>query len=127
MSSLKLPSINQVALSGRLTQDPEFRFTESGTAKLSFNIASNRSYKNKNEEWQEEVTFVPVTVWGKSAEYFAEKLFKGSAIFVTGKLESYSYESSNGNRTILRINARAVQILEKQEVEEKKEPQEISG
>ena len=53
MSYLNMPNTNQVALSGRLVQDPDFRFVENGAARLSGRIAVNRSYRDLNKEWQE--------------------------------------------------------------------------
>ena len=50
MSDLKMPSINQVALAGRLTQDPEFRITEGGFGRLTARIAVNRAYRDRNDE-----------------------------------------------------------------------------
>ena len=51
MSELKMPAINQVALAGRLVDDPEFRITDSGTARLTSRIAFNRSYRDRNDDW----------------------------------------------------------------------------
>ena len=56
MSELRMPAINQVALAGRLVDDPEFRITDSGTAWLTSRIAFNRSYRDRNDDWQEETS-----------------------------------------------------------------------
>ena len=55
MSLLRMPHINQVALSGRLVQDPEFSLSDSGTARLTARLAVNRTYRDRNDEWQEEI------------------------------------------------------------------------
>ena len=91
MSSLNMPNINQVALSGRLVQDPDFRFVENGAARLSGRIAVNRSYRDRNEEWQEETSFFDIVLWQKAAEAFSQRLHKGTPIFATGRLQSHSW------------------------------------
>jgi single-strand DNA-binding protein len=80
MSSLNMPNINQVALSGRLVQDPDFRFVENGAARLSGRIAVNRSYRDRNEEWQEETSFFDIVLWQKAAEASSQRLHKGTPI-----------------------------------------------
>ena len=79
MSSLNMPNINQVTLSGRVVQDPDFRFVENGAARLSGRIAVNRSYRDPNEEWQEETSFFDIVLWQKAAEAFSQRLHKGDA------------------------------------------------
>ena len=74
MSQLRFPQINQVALSGRLTHDPESRMSETGKLRATFTLAANLNYKDRNNEWQQETTFVPVTVWDKLAEAVAQPL-----------------------------------------------------
>ena len=74
MSELKMPAINQVALSGRLVQEPEFRFTESGAARLSARIAVNRPYRDRNGEWQEESSFFNIIIW----QYFCDATVIGN-------------------------------------------------
>ena len=80
MSTLRMPNINQVALSGRLVQDPELRFMDNGSARLRGRIAVNRSYRDRNDEWQEETSFFDIVLWQKAAETFAERLHKGTPV-----------------------------------------------
>lgn len=115
---LRFPSINQVAISGRLTQDPDFRITESCKALTTFTIAVNRNYKDKEDQWQQTTTFVPISVWNNLAELAADQLKKGSAVFITGRLNSWSCESEKGKKTILEIVVRNIQFLDKKEKEE---------
>ena len=91
MASLNMPNINQVALSGRLVQDPDFRFVENGAARLRGRIAVNRSYRDRNEEWQQETSFFDIVLWQKAAETFSQRLHKGTPIFATGRLQSHSW------------------------------------
>ena len=117
MSQLRFPQINQMAMTGRLCQDPEFRFMETGKARVTFNLASNLNYRDRDGKWKQDTTFVPVVVWDKLAEHIAEYLHKGSGVFLTGRLKSRTCETSEGNRTILEVVARSVQILDKKEAE----------
>lgn len=86
-----MPSLNQIQLIGHLTRDPEKRFTPSGTAVTKFGLAVNRSWK-KGDEWQEEVCFIDVTAWGKTGEWAAENLRKGSEAAVFGYLKHETWE-----------------------------------
>ena len=73
MSTLRMPNINQVALSGRLVKDPDFQFLDKGSAPLRGRIAVNRSYRDRNDEWQEETSFFDVVLWQKAAETLAQR------------------------------------------------------
>lgn len=115
MADLRFPEINQVGLSGRLTQDPELRMTETGKLRVTFTLASNLNYKDRNGEWQQDTTFIPVVVWDKLAEAVAHHLHRGSGIFLTGRLKPRMLETSDGNRTILEVVARNIQFLDKKE------------
>ena len=111
--SHKFPEINQVACSGRLTRDPDSRITETGKLLVTFVLAANRSYRDHNGDWQQDTTFVPVSVWDKTAEYVAEHLHKASSVFLTGRLKSRTIKSSAGKRTVLEVVARNIQFLDK--------------
>ena len=113
MPDLRFPSINQVALSGHLCQDPESKLMESGKLLVTFTLASNANYRDKNGDWQQDATFIPVSSWDKLAEYAAERLHKGSAVFLTGRLNSRTFKTPSGNRTILEVVGRHVQFLDK--------------
>lgn len=87
-----MPNLNQVFLIGNLTRDPESRFTPSGTAVAQFSLAINRSFKAANGEKQEEVVFVDVEAWGKSAEVITKYCAKGRPLFVSGRLKLDQWE-----------------------------------
>ncbi|NKB67747.1 MAG: single-stranded DNA-binding protein [Candidatus Latescibacteria bacterium] len=115
MSTLRLPTVNQVALTGRLVQDPELHRTENGTARLVVRLAVNRPYRDRHDVWQVETAFIPLVVWHKLAEYSAERLHKGAAVFVTGRLHSFSWTDEEGKpHSRLEVQARSLQTLEKQ-------------
>ena len=114
MSSLNMPNINQVALSGRLVQDPDFGFVENGAARLRGRIAVNRSYRDRNEEWQEETSFFDIVLWQKAAETFSQRLHKGTPIFATGRLQSHSWRDGEDQpHSRIEVQVRNLQILEK--------------
>ena len=114
MSSLRMPAVNQVALTGRLVQDPELHHSENGTARLVVRLAVNRPYRDRQGAWQEETAFIPLVVWHKLAEFGAERLHKGAPVFVTGRLHSHSWTTEDGQpRSRVEVQARSLQVLEK--------------
>ena len=114
MSDIRLVSINRVLLSGRLTRDPELRYTPSGVAVITFSLALNRRYKDQSGEWKEEVSFVNVVAWQRQAELASEFLKKGSAVFVEGRLQSRSWETSEGSkRSVIEVRAERLQFLDR--------------
>ncbi|MGD8627786.1 MAG: single-stranded DNA-binding protein [bacterium] len=114
MAEVKLAAVNKVMLTGRLTRDPELRYTPSGTAVSSFSIASSRSYKGQDGEWKQQVAFVNCVAWTKLAVLVNEYLKKGSAVFVEGRLHSRSWETEDGQRrSALEIVAERVQFLDR--------------
>jgi single-strand DNA-binding protein len=114
MSDLRLPSLNRVLIAGRLTRDPELRYTPSGTAVCNLRLASSRRYKDKSGEWQDDATFVGVVTWSRTAENCGEYLKKGSAVLVEGRLQSRSWETEDGQkRSVVEINALRVEFLDR--------------
>lgn len=102
--------LNSVSLVGRLTRDPEVKYTTSGAAKMSLSIAVNRSVKD-NGQWKQEASFFDVVFWGKQAEALNQYLFKGKQIGVTGKLEQQRWTTQEGNKSRIIINADSIQLL----------------
>ncbi len=114
MSELRMPTINQVALAGRMVQDPEFRITDGGTARLTARIAVNRAWRDRNDEWQEDTSFFNIVLWNRLAERLSDRLRKGSPVFVSGRLRSYSWRDDDENpHYLVEIQARSLQILER--------------
>src|SRR5436190_21386130 len=120
--TLRLLQLNDVRLVGRLTRDPEVRYTPRGQAVCRLDIAVNRRFKDSTGEWREEATFVPVTVWREAAERCRERLKKGSAGYVEGRLKSSSWETKDGQkRSGIDVEAYRLQFLTKAAVEESAE------
>ncbi len=83
-----MASFNKVILMGNLTRDPEVRYTTSGTAVTEVGLAVNRTWFDKQaNERREEVTFVDVTLWGRTAEVAGEYLAKGRGVLIEGRLQ----------------------------------------
>jgi single-strand DNA-binding protein len=98
---------------GRLTRDPELRYTPGGTGVCKFGIAINRTYRNQEGNNIEEVLFINVVTWGKQAENVSQFLKKGRRVAISGELRSNNWQDKEGNkRTSFEINARTVQFLD---------------
>lgn len=91
MSALNL---NKVILGGHLTNDPELRQTASGVTTTTFNIAVNRRF---SKEGQREVDFLTVVAWRQTAEFICRYFKKGSAICVTGSIQTRKWQDKDGN------------------------------
>ena len=103
---------NRVLLIGNLTRDPELRYTPSNTAVADLGLAVNRTYRDASGETKEDVTFVDITVWGRSAENCSQYLSKGSPVFVEGRLTLDQWENNEGQRrSKLKVTAQRVDFL----------------
>ncbi|CAG9622896.1 single-stranded DNA-binding protein [Sutcliffiella rhizosphaerae] len=103
--------LNRVVLVGRLTKDPELRYTPSGVAVATFTLAVNRTFQNQQGE--READFINCVVWRKPAENVANFLNKGSLAGVDGKLQTRNYEGQDGRRVyVTEVVAESVQFLE---------------
>lgn len=103
--------INNVTLVGRLTKDPELRYTPNGAANCSFTLAVNRSFTNQAGE--KEADFINCVAWKKSAENLANYQSKGNQIGVVGRVQTRNYEGQDGKRVyITEIVADNIQFLE---------------
>lgn len=106
-----MASLNVVHLLGNLTKSPELRFVPSGQCVANLRLATNRKFKAGNGEWKEEVTYISVEVWGKSAEACGEYLDKGSSCLVEGRLKLKEWEKDGQKRSMLEVVAERVQFL----------------
>ena len=103
--------INSVVLVGRLTKDPELKYTAGGHAVANFTMACDRPFKNA--EGEKETDFVRIVVWRKQAENCAQYIGKGSLAGVTGRLTVRNYEDKEGNRrTIAEVVTENVKFLD---------------
>ncbi|WP_163655404.1 single-stranded DNA-binding protein [Listeria sp. PSOL-1] len=103
--------MNRVILVGRLTKDPELRYTPSGVAVATFTLAVNRTFTNQQGE--READFINCVVWRKPAENVANFLKKGSLAGVDGRVQTRNYEGQDGKRVyVTEVVAESVQFLE---------------
>lgn len=106
-----MASYNRVMLIGNLTRDIDLRHTPGGTAVTDMGMAVNDRRKNAQGEWVDEVTYVDVTLWGRTAEIAAEYLRKGSPVFIEGRLKLDSWEADGQKKYKLRVVGERLQLL----------------
>ncbi len=93
-----MANFNKVILAGNLTRDPELRYTPKGTAVAKLGLAINRVWKNEAGETKEEVTFVDVDAFGRTAENIGKYLRKGRPILIEGRLRLDTWEDKQTNQ-----------------------------
>ena len=91
--------INNTVLTGRLTKDPELRYTGNGTAVVQFNLAVDRAYTNAQGE--RETDFIRVVAWKKQAETIANHVKKGSLVGIEGRIQTRTYDDNDGKRVYI--------------------------
>lgn len=92
-------NLNKVVLAGRITADPELKQTASGISVLTFTLAVNRSYVSKSsEQGERQADFISVVAWRQTAEFISKYFKKGSAICVTGSIQTRNWQDQQGNR-----------------------------
>lgn len=102
--------MNKVVLIGRLTKDPELRYTESQTPVATFSIAVNRNFTNQAGE--READFINIIVWRKQAENCKTYLSKGSQVAVDGRIQTRNYDDKDGKKVyVTEVVAESVEFL----------------
>ena len=89
-------SVNKIVLVGHLGADPESRFTPSGVAVSTFNMATNESWKNKEGEYEDRTEWHRIVLYGKAAETASEYMKKGQLAYVEGRIRTRSWEDKDG-------------------------------
>ncbi len=103
--------INRVVLVGRLTKDPDLRYTPAGVAVATFTLAVNRTFSN--QQGDREADFINCVIWRKPAENVANFLKKGSLAGVEGRIQTRSYDGQDGKKVyVTEVVADSVQFLE---------------
>jgi single-strand DNA-binding protein len=122
MSDMRLVRVNRVQLSGRVTRDLTLRYAPDGTPVVTFTVAFNRWVRGEGGRWQEIPGFIGVLASGRLAELAGERLHKGSALYLEGRLQDRHYRTSDGRtRSLIEIRAEHLQFLER-ELEAGEEP-----
>ena len=107
--------INNVTLVGRLTRDPELRYTTSNVAVATFNMAVNRNFKGANGD--READFINCMIWRKPAELLSEWCKKGNLVGITGRIQTRSYDNQQGQRVyVTEVVAETFQLLENETI-----------
>jgi single-strand DNA-binding protein len=112
-----MANLNRVMLMGRLTRDPETRYTKTGTAVCDLSLAINRVLPAAEQEGggerREEVTYVDITLWGKTAEVAQQYLTKGRGVFIEGRLQldTWDDQQTGQKRSRLKVVGEHLEFL----------------
>ena len=109
----RVPELNFIIFSGRLTRDQDIRMTKKVSTVCTFSIANNRSYMDPStNEWKEEVSYISATAFAGLADRLKERIKKGTPVIVEGRLVMSEYTGKDGQqKRDLRINASRVQVV----------------
>ena len=111
---LRLPELNRVLLSGRLTRDPDKRYAADGTPVTSFSLAFHRRFRTRGGAAAEHTGFVTVMTYQRLAEVCGQHLHAGSAVVVEGRLQMREWKGARGERRqSLELRADSVHFLDK--------------
>jgi single-strand DNA-binding protein len=114
VTELRLPEVNRVLLSGRLTRDPQLRYAPDGTPVTQVDLAFHRRYRGRDGAAAEQTGFVTVMTYARLAEVCGQYLHKGSAVLVEGRLQMREWAAPQGaKRQRLEIRAESVHFLER--------------
>ena len=110
-----MADLNKVFLMGRLTYDPELRYTPSGSAVTDLRMATSRTWTSKEGDRKEETLYIDVTVWDRQAENCCQYLKKGSGIHVEGylKMDTWDDKTTGEKRSKIKVQAERVQFLDR--------------
>ena len=118
--------INNVVLVGRLTKDPDLRYTANGTGVATFTLAVNRNFTNQSGN--READFINCVIWRKAAETLANYARKGTLLGVTGRIQTRNYENQQGQRVyVTEVVAENFQLLESRTASEQRQQNPSSG
>lgn len=104
--------VNQVILIGRLGADPEVKYTPGGSMVVNFRMATGEVYKSKNGEKVAKTEWHRIVVWGKLAEICGNYLTKGSLVYITGKLQTRTWDKDGEKRSATEILAQEMKMLD---------------
>jgi single-strand DNA-binding protein len=103
--------MNKAMVIGNLGNDPEIRYTQSGTPVATFSIATTERWKDKDGQQQEHTDWHRVVAWQKLAEICGEYLKKGSKVYIEGKMQTRKWEENGTNRYTTEIIAKYMEML----------------
>ncbi|MCV2498228.1 single-stranded DNA-binding protein [Melissococcus plutonius] len=118
--------INNVVLVGRLTKDPDLRYTSGDSAVATFTLAVNRSFKNQNGD--READFINCVIWRKPAETLANYAHKGTLLGIVGRIQTRFYDNQQGQRVyVTEVVCDNFQLLESKNARENQNKQDRDG
>ena len=106
-----MAGVNKALIVGRLTKDPETKYTKTGDAVCNFSVATSEKFTAKGGNDQEKAEFHRIVAWGKLAERCGQYLSKGRQVYVEGKIQTRTWDDNGIKRYTTEINAREVQFL----------------
>jgi single-strand DNA-binding protein len=106
-----MASLNKVILIGNLTRDPEIRYTPKGSAVCDLGLAVNRRYTTDSGEKQDEVTFLDIVLWGKTAELAGQYLQKGRSVCIEGRLQMDTWEDKTSGQKRSKVKIVAENLI----------------
>ena len=111
-----MSDINRVTLIGRLTHDPELRYTPSGAAVATFTLASSRTWRDQSGDKKEQVSFIDCVAWSKAGEIITEYCKKGHKFAIEGRLQQRSWDDADGKkRSKIEVVVENFQFLQQRE------------
>lgn len=116
-------SVNQVAITGNLTRDPELRGTAGGTDVLSFGIAVNDRRKNASGQWEDVPNFFECVTFGNRATALSDILTKGMKVAIAGKLRYSSWERDGQKRSKVDIIANEIELMQNRKPQQEQDYQ----
>ena len=119
--------MNKIILIGRLTKNPELKYTSGGTSVCGFSIANNKTF-TKDGEKKEQVSFFNCVAWAKTGEVIAEYCKKGNRVAIDGRLQQRSWENSEGKKIYaVEIVVDNIQFLQQKEERAENQHREVSS
>jgi len=91
-------NLNKIFLIGNITKDIELKTTPGGNSVATFGLATNRRWKGKDGQQQEQATFHNIVAWGKTAEVISQYCTKGSLLMIEGRVDNRTYEKKDGTK-----------------------------
>ena len=110
MGGFMCANFNKAFILGNLTRDPELRYTPKGDPVVNITLAVNRKYKS-GEEMKEDVAFIPVVLWGKTAEIVNQYCHKGSPLLVEGRIQTRSWEKDGQRQYKTEVVGENIQFM----------------
>lgn len=110
-----MPSLNKTLLIGHLGKDPELKYTPSGHACVAFSLATNRKWKDKDGNKQEDTTWHNIKMWGKVAEVIQQYFHKGDCIYLEGRIDNRKYEQDGQTKYFSEVVCDTFQFMGKNE------------